>query len=82
MDLVYAILLGILAGFIAGQLTKGSGFGWIGNLVVGALGALLGRFVFGLLGLAPTNLIGMLLSAVVGAIILLFLLSLISRKKG
>ena len=52
MGLVYSILIGLAAGFLAGQLTKGSGFGWIGNLIVGALGALLGNFVFGLLGLS------------------------------
>lgn len=81
MDFVYSILIGITAGFIAGKLTKGSGFGWIGNLVVGALGALLGGFVFGLLGMSAGNLLGRLVSATVGAILLLFLLSLVSRKK-
>jgi len=82
MELVYSILIGMAAGFIAGQLTKGSGFGWIGNLIVGALGALLGGFVFGLLGMSAGNLLGRLFSATVGAILLLFLLSLATRKKA
>jgi uncharacterized membrane protein YeaQ/YmgE (transglycosylase-associated protein family) len=82
MGLVYSILIGLAAGFLAGQLTKGSGFGWIGNLIVGALGALLGDFVFGLLGLATENLIGRLLSATAGAVMLLALLSLVTRRKS
>jgi uncharacterized membrane protein YeaQ/YmgE (transglycosylase-associated protein family) len=82
MGLVYSILIGLAAGFLAGQLTKGSGFGWIGNLIVGALGALLGDFVFGLLGLSTVNLIGRLLSATAGAVLLLALLSLAMRRKS
>jgi len=82
MGLVYSILIGLAAGFLAGQLTKGSGFGWIGNLIVGALGALLGDFVFGLLGLNPVNVIGRLLSATAGAVLLLALLSLATRRKS
>lgn len=82
MDLLYSILIGIVAGFLAGQFTKGSGFGWIGNLIVGALGALLGSVVFGILGLSAGNLLGRLVCATVGAILLLFLLSLATRKKA
>ena len=81
MELVYSILIGIAAGFLAGMLTKGSGFGWLGNLIVGVLGALLGSFVFGLLGLTTTNLLGRLISATAGAVLLLFLLSLATRKR-
>ena len=82
MDLLYSLLIGLAAGFLAGQLTKGSGFGWIGNLIVGALGALFGGFVFGLLGMSAGNLLGRLISATVGAVLLLFLLSLATRKKA
>lgn len=82
MDLVYSILIGIGAGFLAGQLTRGSGFGWLGNLIVGALGALLGGFVFGLLGFSAANLLGRLVSATLGAVLLLFLLALAGRKKA
>jgi len=82
MGIVYSILIGLAAGFLAGQLTKGSGFGWIGNLIVGALGALLGSFVFGLLGLTTVNLFGRLLSATAGAVLLLALISLATRRKN
>ncbi|MBL8863655.1 MAG: GlsB/YeaQ/YmgE family stress response membrane protein [Planctomycetes bacterium] len=82
MELVYSILIGLGAGFLAGQLTKGRGFGWIGNLIVGALGALVGGFVFGLLGFAPGNLLGRLVSATVGAVLLLFLLSAATKKRA
>lgn len=82
MDIVYALLVGLAAGFLAGKMTKGSGFGWIGNLIVGALGALLGAFVFGMLGFAPTNLLGRLVSATAGAVLLLFLLSFVRGKRA
>jgi uncharacterized membrane protein YeaQ/YmgE (transglycosylase-associated protein family) len=82
MELVWAIAIGLAAGFLAGQLTKGSGFGWIGNLIVGALGALLGSFLFGVLGFTATNLAGRLVSATVGAVVLLLLFGLALRRRG
>ena len=83
MDFIYFLLIGLLAGWIAGQLTKGSGFGLVGNLIVGVIGALLGGFVVRLLGFATEGrLLPSLITAVVGAILLLFLLGVIAKKKG
>ncbi|MGB0953353.1 MAG: GlsB/YeaQ/YmgE family stress response membrane protein [Planctomycetota bacterium] len=79
MDLIYALLLGALAGWIAGKLTKGSGFGALGNIVVGILGGVLGSWVFTLLGFGAENLIGQLITAVVGAVLLLFLLGKVKK---
>ncbi len=81
MEFLWFILLGLAAGFIAGLLTKGSGFGIVGNLVVGVLGAILGGFLFSLIGLGPDNLLGQLIAAVVGALILLFLLGFIAKRR-
>ena len=69
--LVWVILIGILAGWIAGQLWKGSGFGVLGDLIVGVIGSLLGSFIFGL--------IGRLVISVLGALILLWLIRLIKK---
>jgi uncharacterized membrane protein YeaQ/YmgE (transglycosylase-associated protein family) len=77
--LVWVVLIGILAGWIAGRITKGSGFGILGDLVVGILGSLLGSFLFGLLGIVAYGLIGRLALAVIGAIVLLWLLRLIKK---
>jgi uncharacterized membrane protein YeaQ/YmgE (transglycosylase-associated protein family) len=74
MDLVYFLLIGLAAGWLGGQLMKGRGFGLLGNLVVGVIGAVLGGFLFQLLGLAATGLLGSLICATVGAVVLLFLL--------
>lgn len=79
---LWFILIGLAAGFLAGAVVKGHGFGFIGNLVVGVIGALLGGFLFGLFGLATTNLIGNLICAFVGAVVLLLLLGFIKRKGG
>jgi uncharacterized membrane protein YeaQ/YmgE (transglycosylase-associated protein family) len=78
--LIWVVLLGILAGWLAGRIMKGSGFGIVGDLVVGILGSLLGSFLFGMLGLAAYGLPGRLVVAVVGAMVVLWLLRLI--KKG
>ena len=53
MNFVWFILIGIAAGWLAGQIMKGGGFGLLGDLIVGVIGALLGGFLFGLFGRMP-----------------------------
>lgn len=77
---LWFIIIGILAGFIAGKLMRGGGFGIVVNLVVGIIGAVLGGWVFGLLGIAAGGIIGSLVTATVGAIILLWIISLFQRS--
>ena len=77
LDLLWVVLIGILAGWLAGKIWKGRGFGLFGDLIVGILGSLLGNFIFGIVGLGAYGLIGRLLIAVAGALILLWLLRLI-----
>ncbi|HVJ80673.1 MAG TPA: GlsB/YeaQ/YmgE family stress response membrane protein [Planctomycetia bacterium] len=79
MDFVWFILIGICAGWLAGQIMKGGGYGLVGDLIVGVIGALLGGFLFGQLGIATGGLLGALVTATVGAIVLIALLRLIKR---
>ena len=80
MGFLWFIIIGIVAGFVAGTLMRGGGFGILVNLVVGIIGAVLGGWVFGLLGIATTGIIGSLVTATVGAIILLWLISLFNKR--
>jgi uncharacterized membrane protein YeaQ/YmgE (transglycosylase-associated protein family) len=81
MELVWYILIGAAAGWLAGRITRGSGFGLVRNVIVGVLGGVLGGWMFGMLGLsAIAELGGSLVTAVVGAVVLLYLISLIKRK--
>jgi uncharacterized membrane protein YeaQ/YmgE (transglycosylase-associated protein family) len=77
--LVWVVLVGILAGWLAGQITKGRGFGVLGDLIVGVLGSLLGSFLFGLIGIFAYGLLGRLIMSVIGAIVLLWLIRLIRK---
>ena len=80
MQFVWFVLIGLVAGWLAGTLMKGGGFGVIGDIVVGVLGALLGGFLFSWLGLsAGGGLAGAIIVATIGAIVLIFLLRLIKR---
>jgi uncharacterized membrane protein YeaQ/YmgE (transglycosylase-associated protein family) len=80
MEIVWFVLIGICAGWLAGKLTKGSGFGLAGDLIVGVIGALLGGFAFSLVGIAAYGLLGQLIVATVGAILLLFLLRMVRGR--
>ena len=73
-DLIYFLLIGLAAGWLAGKIMKGRSFGLLGNLVVGVIGAVLGGLLFRLVGFAAIGLIGSLITATVGAIVLLFIL--------
>ncbi len=81
MNLVWFALIGICAGWLAGQIMKGGGFGLLGDLIVGVIGALLGGWLFGLLGIGfGGGLIGALIVATLGAMLLpLWLLRLIRK---
>jgi uncharacterized membrane protein YeaQ/YmgE (transglycosylase-associated protein family) len=81
MEILWFILIGIAAGWLAGQIMKGGGFGLVGDLVVGVIGALLGGFIFRLLGISTGSMIGSLVTATVGAIVLIFLLRLLGGRK-
>ncbi|MEZ5857708.1 MAG: GlsB/YeaQ/YmgE family stress response membrane protein [Geminicoccaceae bacterium] len=73
------LLIGILAGWIAGKLIQGGGFGLIGNMVVGVVGAVLGGYVLGAAGIDLGGFFGQLVTAVLGALILLFGVGLVKR---
>ena len=80
MPFLWFILIGLCAGWLAGQFMKGGGFGPLGDIIVGVIGALLGGFLFDSLGIYPGGgLFGALIVATVGAIVLLFLIRLIKR---
>jgi uncharacterized membrane protein YeaQ/YmgE (transglycosylase-associated protein family) len=79
VSLVYFLLIGLAAGWLAGHLVKGRGFGLVENLIIGVIGALIGGFVFGTLGVNVGGLLGELIAATVGALILLYLLKFIRR---
>jgi uncharacterized membrane protein YeaQ/YmgE (transglycosylase-associated protein family) len=74
MYYVWQILIGILAGFLAGKIMRGRGFGLLLDLVIGIIGSLLGGFVFGLLGLYAAGFIGSLVTATAGAVLLLYII--------
>ena len=79
MGFLWFILIGAAAGWIAGQLFKG-GFGLLGDIVVGVIGAFLGAWLFGVLKIsAGSGVIGSLIVATVGAILLLSVLRLFKR---
>ena len=78
-SLIWFLLIGLIAGWLAGQVMRGGGFGLIGDMIVGVIGAFLGGWLFGLLGIAAGGLIGSQITAFVGAVVLIFLLRLIRR---
>lgn len=79
MELVWFLIIGVIAGWLAGQLMKGGGYGLVGDLLLGIVGSFVGRWVFGLLGIAAGGLIGSLVCATVGAVIFVALVRLIKR---
>ncbi|KAA3648358.1 MAG: GlsB/YeaQ/YmgE family stress response membrane protein [Chloroflexi bacterium] len=72
MNILFYVLIGIVAGWLAGQIMKGSGFGLLGNLVVGVIGAVIGGVLLDLVGFTSSGLLGSLITAVIGAVVLLW----------
>lgn len=79
MDLIGFLLIGLIAGWIATHFMRGGGLGVGGNLVVGVIGSFVGGFLFRLIGFAAVGLIGHLITATVGAMVLLYVVQVLKK---
>jgi uncharacterized membrane protein YeaQ/YmgE (transglycosylase-associated protein family) len=73
MYLIWEIVIGILAGFLAGKIMRGKGYGVLIDLLLGLVGSVLGGLVFGAIGLVAYGLVGRLVIATAGAVMLIWL---------
>jgi uncharacterized membrane protein YeaQ/YmgE (transglycosylase-associated protein family) len=78
-NLIWFLLIGLVAGWLAGKVMRGKGYGVLGDIVIGAIGGVVGGWLFGLLGISAGGLIGALITAFVGAVVLIWLLRLLRR---
>jgi uncharacterized membrane protein YeaQ/YmgE (transglycosylase-associated protein family) len=79
LGFLWFLLIGLVAGYLAGQIVKGRSFGVAGDLVVGVAGAFVGGLLFRVLGLSASNAIGSLITATAGAVVFLWGLRMIRR---
>ena len=79
MHIIFWIIIGILAGFIASKIVNRTGEGLLLDLVIGIVGAVIGGWLFGMLGIAAGGWIGSLVTATLGAIVLLLIVKIIRR---
>jgi uncharacterized membrane protein YeaQ/YmgE (transglycosylase-associated protein family) len=79
MSILWFILIGIVAGWLAGLLMRGHGFGMIGDLVLGIVGAVIGGFIFDLLGVTAYGTTGSIAMSVIGAVVLLGITGMFRR---
>ena len=78
-SLIIFLVIGAIAGWLAGQIMKGGGFGLVGDIIVGVIGSVIGGWLFGILGIGIGGLIGSIIAADVGAIILIAIIRAIKR---
>ncbi|MFM8984857.1 MAG: GlsB/YeaQ/YmgE family stress response membrane protein [Planctomycetia bacterium] len=81
MNLLWFLLIGVAAGWLASQIMKGGGSGLVTDLIVGVIGSMVGGFLFSLLGLSADGAIGSLVTATVGAVVLIAGLRAINRSR-
>lgn len=80
MSFLWFLIVGLIAGWLAGVLVKGGGFGLVGDLIVGVVGAFIGGFLFSSLGASSGGgLIGAIVVATIGAVVLLLIVRVIKR---
>jgi uncharacterized membrane protein YeaQ/YmgE (transglycosylase-associated protein family) len=77
-NVLWWLVVGLIAGFLASRVMRGGGYGVVGDIVVGIIGAIIGGFLAGLLGLGSFGLIGTIVVAFIGACILLAILHAVS----
>jgi len=82
MEFIWFIIIGGIAGWLAGKIMRGHSFGIVGNILVGIVGSVLGGWLFGLLGLGANGTFGSFVLALAGSLVLLWLARLLMGGKG
>ncbi len=78
--MVWMLIIGAVAGWLAGNLVRGHGFGlWI-DMIVGVIGAFIGNFLFSMVGIGTFGVIGSFISSLVGAVIFVYIIRMFSNK--
>jgi uncharacterized membrane protein YeaQ/YmgE (transglycosylase-associated protein family) len=78
-SLILFLIIGAIAGWLAGMVMKGRGFGLLGDIIVGIIGAVIGGYLLAIIGFIAWGLIGSLITAFIGAVVLLAIIRLIKR---
>jgi len=79
MEFLYFIIIGAIAGWLAGTLMKGGGYGFLINAILGIIGGVFGGWIFGVLGIGIGGDFGPFITAVVGAMAILFIAGLFKK---
>ncbi|MBV6655929.1 MAG: GlsB/YeaQ/YmgE family stress response membrane protein [Mameliella sp.] len=81
MGLLYTLIVGAIAGWLAGKIMKGEGFGLLINIILGIVGAYVGNWLFNQLGISVADgTLGTIMTSTAGAVVILFLAGLIKKK--
>ncbi|HEY1978447.1 MAG TPA: GlsB/YeaQ/YmgE family stress response membrane protein [Xanthobacteraceae bacterium] len=82
-SVVVILLVGLVAGFLAGKIVRGAGFGLVGDLCIGIVGAFIGDWLLPQLGIhLGTGIISAIINATIGAVLLLFVLRLVQGRRS
>jgi uncharacterized membrane protein YeaQ/YmgE (transglycosylase-associated protein family) len=80
-SIIIMLIVGAIAGWLAGQILRGFGFGLLWNIIIGIVGAFIGVWLLQQIGVSPfSGFIGSIINATIGAVILLFIVGLIKRR--
>jgi uncharacterized membrane protein YeaQ/YmgE (transglycosylase-associated protein family) len=79
VELIWFLLVGLVAGWLAGKLTKGSGFGVVGDIVMGVIGAFIGGPLFRAIGISAGGTLGSIVVATIGAVVLVLVVRTIKK---
>jgi uncharacterized membrane protein YeaQ/YmgE (transglycosylase-associated protein family) len=79
--MLWFLIIGLVAGWLAGQFSRGRGFGLWGDLITGILGAYVGGFLFNLLGISAYGVIGSIIVSTIGAVIFLWVLRMFTGSR-
>ncbi len=82
MSLILTLIIGGIAGWLAGKIMRGGGFGVLMNVVIGVVGSFVGTLIFRLLGLGTTNIIGSLIAATLGAVVVIWVADYVGGRRN
>ena len=79
--MLWSFIIGLFAGWLANMVIKGDGYGLIANLIIGLIGSLLGGWLLQLFSYGDVSLMGILIASIVGAVLLLCIVAIITKRR-